>query len=114
LIKSVSFYIGITVPLLIVFGRLYSTFFESHLPESFVSTMSVVISTPTGKIGALLTQILLNAGEKVTVVARDPTKVSSEVMEADDNKFGIAGEEFRRSGSSSCEGIFYGRPIGYR
>lgn len=37
--------------------------------------MSIVITTPTGNIGRHLVQQLLDAGEPVTLVARDPSKV---------------------------------------
>jgi uncharacterized protein YbjT (DUF2867 family) len=37
--------------------------------------MSIVITTPTGNIGAKLTQKLLDNNEKITVIARDPAKV---------------------------------------
>jgi uncharacterized protein YbjT (DUF2867 family) len=39
--------------------------------------MTIVITTPTGNIGAPLARQLLEAGETVTLVARDPGKVKS-------------------------------------
>jgi len=39
--------------------------------------MSVVVNTPTGNIGSILTNKLLSVGEKVTIIARDATKVQS-------------------------------------
>jgi uncharacterized protein YbjT (DUF2867 family) len=37
--------------------------------------MSIVINTPTGKVGASLAERLLNSGQKITVIARDSAKV---------------------------------------
>lgn len=37
--------------------------------------MSIVVTTPTGNIGAAITQRLLDAGEKPVLIARDPAKV---------------------------------------
>ena len=38
--------------------------------------MSITVTTPTGHIGSLVTDMLLGRGEHVTVVARDPKKVA--------------------------------------
>lgn len=38
--------------------------------------MSIVITTPTGKIGSRLAELLLQAGKKVTLLARHPEKVA--------------------------------------
>lgn len=43
--------------------------------------MSIVVTTPTGNIGRVVVEELLKAGEKVTVVVRDPAKLSPEVRE---------------------------------
>ena len=37
--------------------------------------MSIVITTPTGKIGSKLAELLVEAGESVTLIARHPEKV---------------------------------------
>ena len=37
--------------------------------------MSIVINTPTSNIGRALTARLLDAGERITVLSRDPKKV---------------------------------------
>ncbi|HEX2569768.1 MAG TPA: NmrA family NAD(P)-binding protein [Polyangia bacterium] len=39
--------------------------------------MSIVINTPTSNIGSVLTQILVDAGEPVTLISRNPAKVSA-------------------------------------
>ncbi len=38
--------------------------------------MSIVVTTPTGKIGSQVSSILLDRGREVTVIARDPAKVA--------------------------------------
>lgn len=38
--------------------------------------MSIVVTTPTGNIGRVVTKQLLDQGQKVTIVARDPDKVA--------------------------------------
>ena len=37
----------------------------------------IVVTTPTGNIGSKLVPLLLNAGESVRVIARDPAKLSA-------------------------------------
>lgn len=39
--------------------------------------MSIVITTPTGHIGSVVAKTLLDAGEKITLIARDPAKVKA-------------------------------------
>ena len=39
--------------------------------------MRVVVNTPSGKIGSVVTDRLLSAGERVTVISRNPEKVAS-------------------------------------
>jgi short-subunit dehydrogenase len=39
--------------------------------------MSIVINTPSGNIGGTLAQILVDAGEPVTLISRSPAKVSA-------------------------------------
>lgn len=39
--------------------------------------MSIVITTPSGHIGNTLAQLLLDAGQKITIVSRNPDKVKS-------------------------------------
>lgn len=43
--------------------------------------MSIVVTTPTGNIGHVIVEELLEAGEKVTVIVRDPARLSPEVRE---------------------------------
>ena len=41
----------------------------------------IVVTTPTGQIGGRLASILLDAGEAVRVVARDPDRLAADVRE---------------------------------
>ncbi len=40
----------------------------------------IVVTTPTGQIGSQVVKLLLNAGESVRVVARDPAKLAPEMQ----------------------------------
>jgi len=63
--------------------------------------MSIVVTTPTGNIGAPLALRLLNAGEKVTVIARDASKVKNladlgaTVVEGDQSKADVLEKAFK-------------------
>ena len=44
----------------------------------------IVVTTPTGNIGRVVVQKLLNAGKSVRVIARDPSKLSQQVRDKAD------------------------------
>lgn len=55
---------------------LINTTFVLNIHFEFIpNTMSIVIATPTANVGSVLTRTLLLAGEKLTIVHRDPAKV---------------------------------------
>ena len=41
----------------------------------------IAVTTPTGNIGSQVVRLLLDAGEAVRVIARDPEKLAPEVRE---------------------------------
>ena len=69
----------------------------------------IVVTTPTGKIGSQLVPRLLAAGEKVRVIARDPSKLSPRFLDkvdvtkgsTDDPEVLSAAFEARKPRSSS-------------
>jgi uncharacterized protein YbjT (DUF2867 family) len=73
--------------------------------------MSIVVTTPTGNIGHVVVEELLQAGEKVTVVVRDPARLSSEVR---DRVSVVVGDQFEpgvlASATEGATALFYLTP----
>lgn len=53
----------------------------------------IVVTTPTGKIGSQVVPHLLNAGEAVRVVVRDPSKLARELRDTVDIVNGSLNDE---------------------
>ncbi len=50
--------------------------------------MSIVVTTPTGNIGSCVVRLLLQAGVRPTLIARNPSKISAEVQALSDVRQG--------------------------
>lgn len=73
--------------------------------------MSIVVTTPTGNIGHVVVEELLKAGEKVTVVVRDPARLSAEVR---DRVALVVGDQYEpgllASAAEGASALFYVTP----
>jgi uncharacterized protein YbjT (DUF2867 family) len=77
--------------------------------------VKVVVSTPTGNIGRVLTDRLLQAGTELTLIARDPDKVrafaerGATVLEGT-----LTNEEFVREATRGADAFFFVTPADYK
>ena len=77
--------------------------------------MSIVINTPTGNIGRALTLALLDAGEDVVVLHRDPAKVADLAQRgARVVQVGVEGEDALAAAFAGAEAVFWVSPPAIR
>jgi uncharacterized protein YbjT (DUF2867 family) len=82
---------------------------EKHLEGS--RTMSIVITTPTGNIGSSLVQALLSANAELTLLVRDPSKLSDAVRQATTVKQGdLSDAKFVRRATDGADALFWLSP----
>jgi uncharacterized protein YbjT (DUF2867 family) len=75
----------------------------------------IVVTTPTGSIGSKLVRLLLDAGEPVRVIVRDPQKLAPEIR---DRVHAVAGssddEDVLRRALDGAESLFHVVPPNFR
>ncbi|MBC8104380.1 MAG: NAD(P)H-binding protein, partial [Cytophagales bacterium] len=73
--------------------------------------MSIVITTPTGNIGSKLVEKLLAEGQNLTLIVRDPAKLSDDVRGAVTVKQGdLTDAAFVRTATEGAEALFWLSP----
>ena len=73
--------------------------------------MSIVITAPTGNIGSALVQELLGSGAELTLIARDPARLSEDVRRRTTVKQGdLTDAEFLRSATEGAKALFWLSP----
>lgn len=76
--------------------------------------MSIVVTTPTGHIGSRVTQLLIQAGIRPTLLLRDPNKLSAELRERVDVRQGNLNDEaFVLEATQDAEALFWLIPSDY-
>lgn len=76
--------------------------------------MSIVITTPTGHIGTRVTQLLIQAGVKPTLLARNPAKLSPEVTERSEVRQGNLNDEaFVLEATTGADALLWLIPTDY-
>lgn len=76
--------------------------------------MSIVIATPTGQIGSRVTQLLIQAGVRPTLLVRDANKLSAEVRSAADVREGnLSDRDFVLNATQGATTLFWLIPSDY-
>ena len=76
--------------------------------------MKIVVTTPTGHIGSRIVQILIQAGMRPTVLARDVTRLSEDVRAATDARQGnLSDAEFVGQATEGADALFWLVPSNY-
>lgn len=76
--------------------------------------MSIVVTTPTGHIGSRVTQLLVHAGVRPTLLVRDPAKLPDEVRAASDIRQGdLTDSKFVSEATAGAEALFWLIPTEY-
>jgi uncharacterized protein YbjT (DUF2867 family) len=76
--------------------------------------MSIVVTTPTGNVGSRVTQLLIQAGVRPTLIARNPDRLSPEVRAASDVRQGDLNDiSFLARATEGAEALFLVIPADY-
>lgn len=76
--------------------------------------MSIAITTPTGHIGSRVTQLLIQAGVRPTLLVRDPARLAPEVRAASDARQGNLNDpNFLLQATEGAEALFLLIPTDY-
>lgn len=76
--------------------------------------MSIVVTTPTGHIGSRVTQLLIQAGVRPTLLLRDPNKLSPEIRERVEVRQGNLNDaDFMLEATKGAEALFFLIPSDY-
>ncbi len=76
--------------------------------------MKIVVTTPTGHIGSRVVQLLIQAGVRPTIIARDPARLAPEVREASDVRQGdLTDLDFVLQTTEGADALFWLIPTNY-
>src|SRR5688500_18768014 len=74
-------------------------------------TMKIVITTPTGHVGSRVTQLLIQAGVRPTLLARNPSRLPEEVRQVSEVLQGdLSDAEFLVRATEGADAVFWVMP----